>query len=1058
MGAIFAAAMLIAASQAAVAAEVDPVSFNRDIRPIMSDTCFKCHGPATQKAKLRLDIREEAIKLKGDITPIVPGKPEASEIIKRIFSTEPDDIMPPADSHRVLTAAQKETFKRWVAQGAVYQKHWSFEPPVKAPLPMVNGLGFKVNNAIDTFIADRLRREKLTMSPEADKRTLIRRAAFALTGLPPTIEDVNAYVNDKSDTAYEKMIDRYLASDRFGEEMARHWLDVARYGDTHGMHLDNERQMWAYRDWVIKAFNTNLPFDQFALMQIAGDLLAAEGQGPGAKGQGAEENPQSAIRNPQSSNDSLAATGFLRCNVTTGEGGSITAEWIYQYAVERTSTVSQVFMGLTAGCAVCHDHKFDPISAKEYYSLYAFFNSAADPGLDGNALLTAPSIKMATQDQNQQLAALDVKITAKNSELEAAASKLAYTDPAMVEPKPAASTFDTVLFDDTIPEGSNITASPGHPPTYVSAENGKVHSGKKSLKRADKGLTQDVIQNVTNVEVTQDGRVYVHIYIDPNDVPKTVMIQYHSTGWLHRAVWGDYKAIEWGAAGTTQRVHIGPLPEAGKWFRLEVEAEKIGLKTGDKITGFAFTQFGGTVYWDAAGLTGKSDPTTDPRRSMLAWWNERKGKDTPGAPNDVKGILKAGPDAKHPQDKVKKLRDYYLQNVCIDTQPALAPIANEIAAMQKQKTDLQNSITGTFVFRDLPKQRESFVMLRGAYNKPGEKVEPGTPAVLPPLEKREKDGLADRLDLARWLVAKEHPLTSRVQVNRLWQQFFGTGLVKTGDDFGSQGEVPTHPQLLDWLAVQYQESGWDTKAMVKLIVMSAAFRQETRVTPALYERDPENRLYARGPRFRLDAEQIRDNALFVSGLINFEMGGRGVRTYQPPNIWEPVGFTGSNTAKYTQDKGDALYRRSIYVFLKRTAPPPFMSNFDGPSREAFCAKRERSNSPLQALQLMNDVQQVEAARVLAQRMMTEGGAKVEERIAFAYRLLLSREPEVEETAIVKDTFAAHHAKYQKAPAAAKKLINNGESDLKKGLDEPELAAWTMVANLLLNLDETLNRN
>jgi hypothetical protein len=1025
-----------ALTQTASAAEPPTVSFNRDIRPIMSDTCFKCHGPATQKSNLRLDVREDAIKTdKHGVAPIVPGKPGDSEVVRRIFSTDEDEIMPPPNAHRTLTARQKETIKQWISQGAAYQRHWSLEPPIKAPLPTVTGLGYQVNNAIDLFIADRLRREKLTMSPEADRPTLIRRVAFTLTGLPPTQTEVNAFINDKSKDAYEKVVDHYLTTDRFGEEMARHWLDVARYGDTHGMHLDNERQMWVYRDWVIRAFNRNLPYDQFVIEQVAGDLI------------------------PDATTAQIVGTGFLRCNITTGEGGSIGAEWIYRNAVERTNTTAQVFMGLSAGCAVCHDHKFDPISTNEYYSLYAFFHSAADPALDGNKLLTAPTIKMATQLQTEQIAKVDEKIVAKQKELKATVAKLAYTDPATIEPRPKASALDVVLFDDAIPAGSKITASVGHPPAYVTAENGKVYSGKRALKRTDKGLSQDVIEKVAKVDVPQDGKAYVHVYIDPKDVPKTLMIQYHSTGWLHRGVWGDYDAIQWGAAGTTQRVNLGALPEAGKWVRLEVETEKIGLKPGDSITGFAFTQFGGTVYWDLAGLTGTSnDPATDPRRSLLAWWKQRTGKDTAGMPNDLKAILKSGPDNKPAADKVKMLRDYFLETICIDTQPTIAPISSEIAALNKRKADIQKNAPGTFIFRDLPKPRESFVMLRGAYNKPGEKVEPNTPAALPALKKADPDSRATRLDLARWLVSPKHPLTARVQANRLWQQLFGTGIVATSDDFGSQGDVPSHPELLDWLSIRFHETDWDTKQLVKLMVNSATFRQSSRVSPELVQRDPDNRLYARGPRFRLDAEQIRDNALFVSGLVDLTMGGRGVRPYQPPNIWEPVGFTGSNTAKYRQDHGSALYRRSIYVFLKRTAPPPFMSNFDAPSREATCAKRERSNSPLQALQLMNDVQQVEAARALAQRMMTEGGDQPEQRIAFAYRTLLSRKPEAVELAIVRATFSAHLAKYQKQPDAAKKLISNGESKPNAKLNKSELAAWTMVANLLLNLDETLSRN
>jgi hypothetical protein len=1037
----FASVLCLASWPSFSAAETKhPVTFNRDIRPIMSDTCFKCHGPATQKARLRLDSRERAIKPNRDgVVSIVPGKPEQSEVIRRIFSVDEEDIMPPPDSHSVLTNEQKNTIREWIRQGAEYENHWSFEAITKplipkAPTGQFKTGQFKIVNPIDLFIAERLGREKLTMAPEADRAVLIRRVAFALTGLPPTPAEVDAYLNDKRKNAYEKMVDRYLSSTRFGEEMARHWLDVARYGDTHGMHLDNERQIWAYRDWVISAFNQNLPYDQFTIQQIAGDLL------------------------PNATPQQIAATGFLRCNITTGEGGSIAAEWIYRNAVERTSTVAQAFMGLTAGCAVCHDHKFDPISAKEYYSLYAFFNSAADPALDGNALLTRPTIKLPMAGQKERVAVLDAQIATKQNQLKSLVAKLAYIDPAIVKNKPGASVSNVVLFDDTIPPGSKITASPGHPTKYVSAKDGQVRSGKTALKRTDKGLTQDVIEQVVNVASPPGGSVYVHVYIDPKDVPKTLMIQYLTTGWLHRAVWGDYNAITWGAAGTTQRVHIGKLPEVGKWVRLEVPTKTIGLTVGQKITGFAFTQFGGTVYWDLAGITGTTDPTTDPRRSLQAWWKQQAGKNTPGLPNDLKAIVKAGPNGKTSAELKKKLRDYYLMNVCSDTKSNLVPMRNELAALRKQKTDVEKSSPGTFIYRDLPKPRQSFVMLRGQYNKPGDKVEPNTPAIFPSLKKEDPKRRANRLDLARWLVSKEHPLTARVQANRLWQQFFGTGIVETSDDFGSQGAVPSHPELLDWLALQLHENDWDIKKQVKLMIMSAAFRQSSRITQQTMERDPDNRLYARGPRFRLGAEQIRDNALFVSGLLDSKMGGKGVKPYQPPNIWEPVGFVGSNTSRYAQDKGASLYRRSIYAFLKRTAPPPFMSNFDAPSREASCAKRERSNSPLQALQLMNDVQQVEAARALAQRIMIEGGTKPAERIAFAYRTVLAREPQPRETAIVRDALAKHLLDYKASPNKAKLLINNGESKPNAKLNESELAAWTMIASLMLNLDETLNRN
>ncbi len=1029
---IFAVVLAVSDVRAETGSEV---RFNRDIRPIMSDTCFKCHGPGTREAGLRLDVRDEALKAadSGE-TPIVPGQPDASELVRRVMSDNPGEVMPPAEANKTLTAEQKELIRRWVEQGAPYEKHWSFEPPAKADPPSVDGAAFRVVNPIDAFIADRLRRDGLTMSPEADRETLIRRVALALTGLPPTVAEVDAFLSDTSADAFEKMVDRYLASERFGEEMARHWLDVARYADTHGLHLDNERQMWAYRDWVIRAFNQNMSFDQFTIEQLAGDLL------PGA------------------TLDQLTATGFIRCNVTTGEGGSIDAEWVYRNAVDRATTAAETWMGLTAGCCVCHDHKYDPVSITDFYALYAFFHSAADPPLDGNALLTPPSLKLATPGDQQKLAEFDAQIAAKQKQLDDQAAAIAYTDPAAVQPPPPAQMLEQFWFDDEFPSGGRAFASPGHPTTYVTVENGRVLSGQKAIKRVDKGLAQDVVEGTPPLEIPPDARLFANVWIDPGDPPKTLMLQYFKGGWLHRAVWGDYDAIDWGARDTTERVLIGPLPETGKWERLEVEATRLGLNAGDQVTGFAMTQFGGTVFWDQVGVAGRSDPDADPRRSLLAWWKQQIGKDTPGVPAELNQVLRAGPDKKPSAELEKKLRDYYLQNVCLDTKPQLELPAKELAALKQRREDFDKSIPSTFIFRDQGQPRESFVMLRGSYNTPGDKVEPDVPAILPPLKKEDPNRRANRLDLARWLVSPEHPLTARVTVNRFWQQLFGVGLVKTSYDFGSQGELPSHPELLDWLAASFREGGWDVKQLLRQMVTSATFRQASRVTPELLQRDPENRLYARGPRFRLDGEQLRDNALFVSGLINLQMGGRGVNPYQPPNIWEPVGFVGSNTANYRQDTGPALYRRSVYVFFKRTAPPPFMVNFDAPNREAFCTHRDRSNTPLQALQLMNDIQHFEAARALAELLLSEGGVTAQDRIAYGYRLVLARRPAPEETVIVQAMLDKELARYQQTPEAAARAIRTGESPPRAGLPEPELAAYTLVANLLLNLDETVTRN
>jgi len=753
------------------------------------------------------------------------------------------------------------------------------------------------------------------------------------------------------------------------------------------------------------------------------------------------------------------ATGFNRCNVTTSEGGSIDAEYRFRYAVDRASTTAQAWMGLTAGCAVCHDHKFDPLSQKEFYSLYAFFNSAADPAMDGNALQTQPVLKIEPPELAAKLAELDKQSAAKQKQLDEQAAAVEYTDPALVQPPPAVVETETVWFEDDFPSGAQVKFGPGGPTTFVDSASGRVFSGKRALKRTDTAVSQDYYDvGAEPLVLPPAGKFFAYVYLEPKELPKSIMLQFNKGGWKHRAVWGDYDSVPFGAVNTTERVNMGPLPAAGEWVRLEVPFDKLGLAPGDQLAGFAFTQFAGTVFWDKLGVVGRGDPAGDPARSFSAWWRQATGKDLPGIPPDLNTIAKAGPDKQPKPEDEKRLRAYYLQAVCATTKPQFAAIVQELGKIKAERESLDKSVPTTFIYKDLPAPRESFVMLRGAYDKPGDKVEPAVPAVFPPLAKADPSARPSRLDLARWLVSPEHPLTGRVAVNRLWQQVFGTGLVKTSYDFGSQGEMPSHAELLDWLAVHYRKSGWDTKALLKLMLSSATFRQSSRVTPELLAHDPGNRLLARAPRLRLDAEQIRDNALFVSGLINLEMGGKGVKPYQPTNIWEPVGFAGSNTRFYQQDTGPAIYRRSIYTFLKRTAPPPFMANFDAPNREQFCTMRERSNTPLQSLQLMNDVQHVEAARALAERMLTEGGSNEPERIAFAYRTVIARSPEAAELAIVTQQLAAHLARYKQDEPAAQKLISLGQSKPKAGLAPAELAAYTLVANMILNLDETLSRN
>ena len=1010
------------------------VDFNRDIRPVLSDNCFSCHGPdeKKRKGKLRLDVKDGMFADREGHPAVKPGNPQNSELWSRITNQDPDELMPPPKSEKKLTADQIALFKRWIEQGAKWQGHWAFEPPVKPEPPVANNLRWP-RNEIDRFILASLEKRKLRPSAEASKEALIRRVTFDLTGLPPTLQEVREFLADRRADAYERLVDRLLDSPRYGEHMARYWLDAARYGDTHGLHLDNERSMWPYRDWVIGAFNRNERFDQFTIEQLAGDLL------------------------PNPTRPQLIASGFNRCNVTTSEGGSINEEFVYRYAVDRTVTMSEVWMGLTTGCAVCHDHKFDPITSKEFYSMYAFFNSAADPPMDGNILLTPPILKLTSPAQQKQLDDFDARIAAVEKRIREALAKVAYTDPGTLQPPPPIKKTETIWVDDEFPAGAKTEFNAGnHPVEWVTSPAGKVFSGKRALKRTDKGLAQDFFTGLPTPWIMPAGaRIFAYAQLDPADLPKAIMLQFHIDGWSHRAVWGDVDAIEYGKKGTSEKMLMGPLPKAGEWVRLEINAAKLGLKAGTKISGLAYTQFGGTVYWDKTGVASEINPVTEPTESQLAWEKANQGKANKALPNEIETIFRSVPLKDRTTVHQKQLRDHYLEHVHSGTRAVFDPLHGELGPLRTKREEFDKSITATLIMKDLDQPRDSFVMVRGQYNKPGEPVQRNVPAAFPPLP---KSGTTNRLDLARWLVSGRHPLTARVTVNRFWQQFFGTGIVETAGDFGSQGKPPSHPDLLDWLATTFVGSGWNVKDLVKLMVTSATYRQDSKVTPGLLESDPANRFFARGPRFRLDAEVIRDNALFVSELLDPKLGGKGVNPYQPENIWEPVAYSGSNTRVYKQDEGAALYRRSLYTFWKRTAPPPAMTTFDAPSRESSCVRRERSNTPLQALVLMNDVQHFEAARAFAQRMMTEGGAKAADRLAYGFQVVTSRKPNRSERSVLRNALERQLARYRANPDEAKQAVSYGQSKPAPDLDASELAAYALVANLLLNLDETVTKN
>jgi hypothetical protein len=1021
-------ALLVLPLTARAAADA-PVQFNRDVRPILADNCFACHGfdAKARKARLRLDVPEGAFAQRKGSVPIKPGDPQGSEVWARINADDPEEAMPPPRSRKQLTAAQKEIIRRWIAQGAPYQKHWSFEPIYRPAVPVVAG----ARTAIDAFLLDRIRHHGLTPRPEADRPTLIRRVSFALTGLPPTVAEVDAFLADTAPDAYERMVERYLASPRFGEEMARHWLDVARYADTHGLHLDNERLMWAYRDWVVKAFNDNLPFDQFTVWQLAGDLL------------------------PNPTLDQRTATGFTRCGVTTGEGGSIEAEWMYRNTVDRTSTAAQAWLGLTAGCAVCHDHKFDPLSMREYYSLYAFFLSSADPPLDGNVSTTPPFVKLPTPAQQAALNAATRAEAVARPRLEAAGAAAAYTDPAEGASAGQLRAVTDVLFDDAFPLGATSSNTSRNAADWVTDPAFGARSGRRVLRQANAFFHQDEIQlRLRPCVVPAQGTFTAWVRLDPGHPSTALALQVNQGA---KVWWGAEPTAQTPYAGGARGTRKGPLPAPGQWAQLRVAAADLGLKEGRAVSSITLQEYGGIAYWDAVVLSGESRPSADPLASFRVWWKGLGGKAPPELPADLVPVVTAGPEKAKPAD-ASRLRTFYLAYIA---RPATDELAARQAEWEKARADreaAETAIGGTMTFADRATPRQAFVMTRGQYDRPGAKVDPGVPAVLPPLRLARPGARPTRLDLARWLVSREQPLTPRVAANRLWQQFFGVGLVRTSADFGTQGEPPSHPALLDWLAAEYRDGGWDTKRLVKMIVMSDAFRRDSRQTAADQARDPQNRWLARGPRFRLAAEQVRDNALFASGLIDLAMGGRGVRPYQPANIWEPVGYGDSNTRYYLQDHGPALYRRSLYVFIKRTAPHPFLVNFDAPNREQVCAVRDRTNTPLQALQLMNDVQHIEAARALAERALGEGGTTTAERITFLYRTLLSRRPDADELRLVAANLEHQRQLYRADLSAARKLVAAGESKPRRVAPAEETAAWTMVANLLFNLDETLNRN
>lgn len=1006
-------------------AEESTIDFRRDIRPILSDKCYACHGPDSHSRAggFRLDQQESALgTADSGEHPIVPGDPEASEVYRRLVSEYDFMKMPPDETNKPMTAEEIEAIRQWIEQGAVWQDHWSLVVPERPAVPEVQDSSW-ARQPMDHFILRRLEREGLQPRPEAHPATLIRRVTFDLTGLPPTIEQVQAFLADAEPDAYERLVDRLLESPHFGEHMARFWLDAARYGDTHGLHLDNYREMWPYRDWVVDAFNRNLSYDQFLLEQLAGDLL------------------------PDATLEQLVATGFNRCHVTTNEGGSIVEEVRMRNVVDRVVTTGTVFMGLTFDCTRCHDHKYDPLTMDDFYSMYAFFNSIDGSPMDGNRKDPAPVVSVLTQEQKSQIAELQAKIESTRETIRQQVNEFEYVEPAEPSEPTLAEPVEFVWVDGKVPEGAK--ADGGW--QFVDAPG---RSDKKAAKRSEAGRSQHLFTGANPpLRIAEGDRLFAYVYLDADNPPKQIMLQFHTGSWDHRAFWGE-DLIDWGQRDTPSRRHLGALPEPGTWTRLEVPVDTVGLNPGAQVNGWAFTQFDGTVYWGQAGIVSTADqqPVYD---SLAIWWRDQRQAQGGELPDPLKQL--AGVDEDQLTDEQRKqIRDHFVEWVLDDARAIFRPLHEQIDQASQQVEQLQKNAATTLVFREAASRRPAHVLNRGEYDQPLHEVPRATPAALPPMP---EDAPLDRLGLAQWLLLPEHPLTARVQVNRLWAQVFGTGLVKTADDFGSQGEMPSHPELLDWLAVEFRESGWDMKAMLKQLVTSATYRQSSRSTPALVQRDPENRLLARGPRFRLDAEMLRDQALAVSGLLVPKMGGPSVKPPQPAGLWFAVGYSGSNTVRFSQDHGpDKVHRRTLYTFIKRTAPPPQMSTFDGPSREACTVRRERTNTPLQALLLLNDPQYFEAARALGQRILRDGGSTVEDKIKAMFQICTARLPNDAELAELVQLYEDNVQIYQQDPEAAGQLLAVGESAPDDSLDPIQSAAWTVVANTLLNLDEVLTKN
>ncbi len=1037
--------------QAAAGADAT-VQFNRDVRPILFENCFSCHGPdsASRKADLRLDKREVAV----DMGAIVPNDSDSSEMVHRIMSNDPDERMPPPATKKTLTDSQKQTLVRWIKQGAKYQPLWSLIPPVSPPVPPAAGVsdsGYNwVRNPIDNFVAAKLASVGLKPAPEADRRTLARRVSLDLTGLPPSPQMVDEFVRDSKPHAYERLVDKLLASPKWGEHRGRYWLDAARYGDTHGIHIDNYREIWSYRDWVINAFNKNMPFDQFTIESLAGDLL------------------------PHATLEQKLGSGFNRCNITTSEGGAIPEEYAVLYTRDRVETTTKVWLGLTAGCAVCHDHKFDPLTQKEFYEMAAFFNNTTQQPMDGNIKNTPPVVMVPMRKDMprwNKLAGLIPRITKKLDDRRHDARPdfnawLAHAKPEEISAQMPTSDLELyVPLDDGGPTVHyEFRGQKAEKPLPATVEWRPGHGDSKAAY-----LNQGAVLEVPDAGDFDTNQAFSYaawVKLPANDGSGSVLARMNEDDnyrgfdmWVEGRRIGGHIINQW-PASAVKVITRDQLP-ANEWIHVAVTYDGSGKAAGVHVYLNGKSQPTNVLSDSLKGSIRTNVPLKIGQRNKSAVLSGASIQDVrvyarrlddgevASLANAALSAIVAAPPEKRSKADLDNLYDWWLTS--LDGQ--FQRISKKHESLLREQADIKARSTTGYVMQEQPTPPIAYVLNRGQYDQRKEQVSPGTPAMLPPFP---ADLPRNRLGFAKWLLRPEQPLTARVTVNRYWSEVFGTGLVKTAGDFGVSGELPSDQELLDWLAVDFRDSGWDVKKLFKLIVMSATYRQSAALTPEKLEKDPDDRLLSRGPRFRMDAEMVRDYALEASGLLSNKIGGPSVKPYQPPGVWEAVAMIGSNTRDYKQDHGQSLYRRSMYTFWKRAAPPASMEIFNAPTRETCTINRERTDTPLQALVTLNDPQFVEAARNLAQHAIESSG-DVDHRLEFMAERLLARPLRPQEIAIISGTLDKFDNHYTANPADAKKLIADGESKHDAKIPVPQLAAWTMVANEMMNMDEVLNK-